>query len=199
MIRSLLAFLGLIIVGSSTLVMLPTIILPDTFAHQIIPFFAPLHEMMACKADETIEYHSDNTLARNDDITRFFCVNAAGESRNVNHEIRTPGSIASMTCLVGVGLLFFSLFLTLRAGKQREFTPQTQQILQSTPNVIKQGWAEMQSMSEQNTPSTDIPPLTQSGTEQLAVLDQLLAKGLISQSSYEISRQAIIQDNTKKP
>lgn len=198
MIRSLLAFLSLIIIGGSALVMLPTIILPDTFAHQIIPFFAPLHELMACKADETIEYRSDNTIARNDDLTRFFCVNAAGESRNVNNEIRTPGNVASMTCLLGVGLLFLSLFLTLRVGKQREFTPQTQQILQSTPNVIKQSWAEMQATSEQNSLSTELPPLTQSGTEQLTVLDQLLAKGLISQSSYEISRQAIIKDNMKK-
>lgn len=199
MVRSLFAFLGLIIIGGSVLVMLPTIILPDTFAHQIVPLFAPLHQAMACKEGETIEYRSDNTIARNDDITRFFCVNTAGDSRNVNNEIRTPGNIASMTFLVGVGLLLLSLFMTLRAGSKGEFTPQTQQILQSTPNVIKQGWAETQAISEQNSPSTELPPLTQSGTEQLAALDQLRARGLISQSSYEISRQAIIKEYAKKP
>src|ERR1700712_2426541 len=98
MLRGLLSIAGVLVIAASLLVMLPTIILPNSFLHQIVPLLAPLHQALACENDETIRYKTFDTDEGFD--THFLCVSASGIERNVDAVLRRPGYISMGTlCL----------------------------------------------------------------------------------------------------
>lgn len=149
MLRGLLSILSLIIIIPSLIVMIPTVILPGTFLYQVVPIFAPLHQAIACTAGETIQYELEYSAEYNE--THFLCVDAAGRERNVDDVLLRPGNIASLTCFIGVLLMFVPLFFTVRAGWRGEHGAEMQNAMQEALAASQRAIAEM---SQGSTTST---------------------------------------------
>jgi hypothetical protein len=142
MLRGLLSIVAVIVIAASLLVMLPTIILPNTFLHQIVPVLAPLHQAIACNDGETIDY---KTLTDADGAidTHFLCVNASGIERNVDAALRRPGYIGVGTLCLG-GLLLLGPFLfAMRQTMSGAYGAESQTALRMGLEQTRRGFAEL--------------------------------------------------------
>lgn len=140
MLRGILSIIGVLVIAASLLVMLPTIILPNTSLHQIIPVLAPLHEAIACRDDETIRYQTYQDESSYD--THFLCVDASGIERNVDATLRRPGYISVGTLCVGGLLLLGPLIFAMRQASSGAYGIETQNALRMGVEQARRGFAE---------------------------------------------------------
>ena len=157
MVRGLLSIVGVIVIVVSLLVMLPTIILPNTFLHQLVPVLAPLHQAIACHDGETIDY---KTLTDADGAidTHFLCVSASGVERNVDDVLRRPGYIGAVTLCLG-GLLLLGPFLfAMRQTMSGAYGAETQAALRMSIEQTRRGFAELKETDMTGTTSVESKP-----------------------------------------
>ncbi len=150
MLRGLLSTVGALVIVGSLLVMLPTIILPNTFLHQIVPVLAPLHQFIACDDGETIRYD----LRQDQDgvfETHFLCVNAGGVERNVDDVLRRPGYIAAGTLFLGVLIILGPMIFAIRQTLSGAYGAEAQNALRMSIDQTRQGFAEMKANSTAQT------------------------------------------------
>ena len=185
MLRGLLSIIALIIIVASLIVMVPLVILPNTFLHTVIPFLAPLHQALACTEGETIEYDLQ-TDANSVLETHYLCVDARGNERDVDDVLLRPAYYAMGTLCLGGLLMLAPLIIAVRKGVRGETGPELQSALRQSFSAAREGFAQMG--------QTGVPPQAQDTTlkGQLEALELRRQQGLISQSDYEVEKQKIL-------
>src|SRR5687768_8628083 len=86
--RGIVSIVALLLIVGSLIVIVPIMVIPNTFLHGLVPVLKPLHQAIACNADETMQY--ENVYVVNSYEIRFRCVNAAGSERNVDSILLRP-------------------------------------------------------------------------------------------------------------
>lgn len=186
--RGIVSIVALLIIIGSLIIIVPILIIPNTFLYQFVPVLKPLHQALACKPGETMEYETVYIADANE--IRYRCVDAAGNKRDVDDILVTPAHYALGTLCLGVLLMLVPLFIAVRQGMRGETSPELQAALQQSLNQIRQTPTAM----TQAASSTASTTLNASGKQQLDALDNLRQHGLISQDAYEIAKQHIFDN-----
>lgn len=182
--RGIVSIIALILIVGALLVIIPIMVIPNTFLHQLVPVLRPLHEAIACESGETMAYEQVNDPEGN--YTRFYCVNAAGQERNVDDIVMRPAYYGlGVLCLGGL-LMLAPLFVAVRQGLNGETSPELQNALNQSYQQLRQ----MPSAMSQTSPTS----LSASGATQLESLEKLRAQGLINQDAYESAKQKIFDE-----
>jgi hypothetical protein len=182
--RGIISIVALLLIVGSLLIIIPIMIIPNTFLYSFVPVLQPLHQALACNPGETMEYEQVYIVDSYE--TRYRCVNAAGRVRDVDDILLRPAHYSLGTLCLGGLLMLAPLFVALRQGLQGETGPELQNALQQSYNQLRQ----MPNAMTQAIPTT----LNASGQQQLEALDKLRQQGLISQDAYEIAKQTIFDD-----
>ncbi|GEM_PF-3893760 len=181
--RGILSIVALLIIIGSLIVIVPIMILPNTFLHQLVPVLKPLHQAIACNPGETMEYETVYIAGSNE--VRFRCVDAAGRVRDVDDALLTPAYYAlGMLCL-GILLMFAPFYVAIRQMRSNP-NPELQAALQQSVDQFRQ----MRSALTQNDPSV----LNASGEQQLAALNQLREQGHLTAEAHEYSKKSIFEN-----
>ncbi|MBZ0291305.1 MAG: hypothetical protein K8L99_01945, partial [Anaerolineae bacterium] len=80
--RGIVSIIALLIIIGSLMIIVPILIIPNTFLYQFVPVLKPLHQALACTSGETMEY--ETVVVVDSDELRYRCVDAAGNRRNVD-------------------------------------------------------------------------------------------------------------------
>ncbi|MEO8612535.1 MAG: hypothetical protein ABI690_31855 [Chloroflexota bacterium] len=179
--RGMISIVALLIIIGSLIIIIPILIIPNTFLYQFVPVLKPLHQALACTSGETMEY--EHTYVDGSEDTHYRCVDTAGNKRNVDDKLLTPANYALGTLCLGVLLMFVPLYIAVRRGLRGETSPELQAALQQSYDQFRQ---IPTAMTQTNTSS-----LSASGKQQLDALDKLRQGGLISTDAYETARQHI--------
>jgi len=191
MLRGLLSIGGVLLIAGSLVVIVPLLILPNTFLHQLVPYLAPLHQSLACNAGETIDY---DTFDRGEGYeTHYLCVDARGTKRDVDNVLLRPAYLSLGTLCLGGLLLIAPLGFAIRQGLRGETGPEMQAALQqsyeglrkSLAEINQSGAAEVKTVAESTAQGDSIK-------QQLAALEQQREQGLISQPDYDAARKQIL-------
>ena len=185
MFRGLLSIIALGIIIASLVVLIPLYLIPNTFLHTLVPFLAPLHQVIACTDGETIDYDLQ-TDANGVIDTHYLCVDARGNERNVDDVLLRPAYYSMGTLCLGGLLMLAPLLIAVRKGVRGESGPELQSALRQSFSAAREGFAQM----GQDVGSMQAQDTTLKG--QLAALDQRRQQGLISQSDYEVEKQNIL-------
>jgi hypothetical protein len=182
--RGIVSIVALLLIVGSLMIIVPIMIIPNTFLHQLVPVLQPLHQAIACNSGETLEYEQVYSVESYE--THYRCVNAAGRVRDVDDILLRPAHYSLGTLCLGVLLMLAPLFVAVRQGVRGETGPELQNALQQSYDQLRQ----MPTAMTQSVPTT----LNASGQQQLDALDKLRQQGLITQDAYEIAKQKIVDD-----
>jgi hypothetical protein len=182
--RGIVSIVALLLIVGSLIVIVPIMIIPNTFLYQFVPVLQPLHQALACNSEETLEYEQVYVVDSYD--THYRCVNAAGRVRDVDDVLLRPAYYSLGTLCLGGLLMLAPLYVAVRQGVRGETGPELQNALQQSYNQLRQ----MPTAMTQGGPTT----LNASGQQQLDALDKLRQQGLISSDAYEIAKQKIFDD-----
>jgi hypothetical protein len=182
--RGIMSIVALLLIVGSLIVIIPIMIIPNTFLYPFVPVLQPLHQALACTSGETMEYEQVYIVDSYE--TRYRCVNAAGHVRDVDAILLRPAHYSLGTLCLGGLLMLVPLFVAVRQGLQGETGSELQTALQQSYNQLRQ----MPTAMTQAAPTT----LNVSGQQQLEALNTLRQRGLISQDAYEIAKQKIFDD-----
>lgn len=187
MLRGIISIVAVLIIVGSLIVIVPIMIIPQTFLHQLVPVLKPLHQAMACEPGETMDY--ETTYSAESDTLRYLCVDAAGHERNVDDIIYRPANVALGTLCFGVLLLVGPFLIAMRNAMRGESGPVLQAALQQSADQLGQMKTAISEMGAQ-------PSLNASGLQQLDALNKLRQQGLITQDAYETAKQQIFDNFT---
>ncbi len=187
--RGIVSIVALLIIIGSLIIIIPILIIPNTFLYQFVPVLKPLHQALACKPGETMEY--ENVFIGDGYEIRYRCVDAAGNERDVDSVLRTPAHYALGTLCLGVLLMLGPFLIMLRKGLRGETGPELQAVLQQSYDQLRQ---IPTAMTQDSSPTAVSAALNASGKQQLEALDNLRQQGLISPDAYEIAKQRIFDN-----
>jgi hypothetical protein len=186
MLRGIISIIALLIIIGSLIIIVPIMIIPNTFLHQLVPVLKPLHQAIACRPGETMDYETFSG-AESDEV-RFLCVDAAGNERHVDDILLRPAQYALGTLCLGVLLMLGPFLIAMRKLMRSESGPQLQAAFQQSYDQLRQ---IPTAMTQDSSPTAVSTMLNASGQQQLEALDKLRQQGLISQDAYETARQSI--------
>jgi hypothetical protein len=189
--RGIVSIVALLIIIGSLIIILPIMVIPNTFLYQFVPVLKPLHQAIACTAGETMEY--ERIFIEGSEETHFRCVDAAGHERNVDDKLFTPANYALGTLCLGILLMLAPFLIAMRKLMRSESGPQLQAAFQQSYDQIRQIPMAMTQDSSQVAVSASAT-LNASGKQQLNALDKLRQQGLINQDAYEIAKQRIFDN-----
>jgi hypothetical protein len=187
MLRGIISIVALLIILGSLIVIIPIMVIPHTFLHQLVPVFKPLHQAIACNPGETMDY--ETIYSGESDTLRYLCVDAAGNERNVDDILYRPANYALGTLCFGVLLLVWPFMVAMRQTMRSENGPVLQAALQQSVDQLGQMKTTISEMSAQ-------PSLNASGLQQLDALNKLRQQGLITPDAYETAKQRIFDNFT---
>jgi hypothetical protein len=187
--RGIISIVALLIIVGSLIIIVPIMIIPNTFLHQFVPVLKPLHQAIACTEGETMEYEDVYSVDSYD--VHYRCVDAAGRVRDVDDILLTPAYYSMGTLCLGVLLMLVPFYFTVRQGMRGETGPEMQSALQQSYKQLSQIPAAMTQGGD--------PTLNASGQQQLDALDKLRQQGLINAEAYEIAKQIIYEGFSNKP
>jgi hypothetical protein len=189
--RGIMSIVALLIIIGSLIIIVPIMIIPNTFLHQVVPVLKPLHQAIACNAEETMQY--EQVYSVESYVTHFRCVDAAGRERDVNDILLRPAHYSLGTLCLGVILMLGPLFVAVRQGMRGETSPELQAVLKQSYEQLRQ---VPTAMTQSGSATVSTAGTQQSGTQQLEALDKLRQLGLISPEAYEIAKQQIIDNSS---
>lgn len=170
--RGILSIVALLLIVGSLIIIVPIMIIPNTFLHQLVPVLKPLHQALACTDGETMEYEQVYVVDSYE--THYRCVDAAGQVRDVDDVLLRPAYYSLGTLCLGGLLMLAPLFVAFRQVVNGNLGDDLQQSYNQMPSAMT--------------------TLNASGQEQLAALDKLRQQGLISQDAYTIAKQRIFDN-----
>jgi hypothetical protein len=191
--RGIVSIVALLIIIGSLIIIVPILIIPNTFLHQLVPVLKPLHQALACHAGETMDY--EMSYSAEGDEVHYRCVDAAGNERDVDTILMTPAYYALGTLCLGVLLMLGPFLIMLRKGMRGESGPELQAVLQQSYDQLRQ---IPTAMTQDSSPTAVSTTLNASGKQQLEALDKLRQQGLIPQDAYETARQRIFDNFSVK-
>lgn len=187
--RGIVSIVALLIIAGSLIVIVPILVIPYTFLHQLVPVLKPLHQALACNPGETMDY--EMRYSAEGDEVHYLCVDAAGRERNVDDILYRPANYALGTLCLGVLLMFGPFLITLRKGMRGESGPELQAVIQQSYDQLRQ---IPKAMKQDSSPTAVSTTLNASGKQQLEALEKLRQQGLISPDAYETARQRIFDN-----
>lgn len=182
--RGIVAIVALLLIVGSLVIIVPIMIIPNTFLYQFVPVLKPLHQAMACNDGETMEY--EYVYSVDSEELRYRCVDAAGNERDVDDIMFTPAYYALGTLCLGVLLMFAPLSVAVRQGLRGETGVELQAALQQSHDQLRQIPSAMT--------QGDATALNASGKQQLEALDKVRQQGLINQEAYEVAKKHIFDN-----
>lgn len=189
--RGIVSIVALLLIIGSLIVIVPIMIIPNTFLYRFVPILKPLHQAIACEAGETMEY--EYVYIVDSEELRFRCVDADGNERNVDDVLLTPAYYSLGTLCLGFLLMLAPLFVAVRQGMRGETGSELQTALQQGFDHLRQSQSSMTSAMTQGDP-TATTALNASGQQQLDALNKLREQGTISQEAYEVARKRIFDN-----
>ncbi|HEX2618490.1 MAG TPA: hypothetical protein VHL11_00050, partial [Phototrophicaceae bacterium] len=86
--RGIVSIVALLLIIGSLVIIVPIMIIPNTFLYQFVPVLQPLHEALACNDEETMKY--EHVFSVDSEEVHYRCVDAAGHERDVDSILFRP-------------------------------------------------------------------------------------------------------------